>query len=76
MELQNFITKFAEQFEETSIEEFAADLEFKSLDEWSSLTMLSIIAMIDDEYGVTIKGDEIRKSETIKDLFDLVKSKK
>ncbi len=76
MELQDFIAKFAEQFEETSLEQFTQDLEFKSLDEWSSLTTLSIIAMVDDSYGVTIKGDEIRKSETINDLFELVKSKK
>jgi acyl carrier protein len=29
--------------------------------------------MIDDEYSITIKGNDIRDSETIKDLFDKVK---
>lgn len=75
MELKDFIEKFAEQFDETDASEFKADTEFKALDEWSSLSALSIIAMIDDEYDVTIKGDDIRNSETIEDLFNLVKSK-
>ena len=75
MELNDFIEKFAEQFDETDASEFMADTEFKALDEWSSLSALSIIAMIDDEYDVTIKGDDIRNSETIEDLFNLVKSK-
>ena len=55
------------------IENFAT--EFKALDEWSSLVALSIIAMVDEEYDVTIKGDDIRNSKTIEDLFNVVASK-
>lgn len=75
MELQEFIQNFADQFDETDISEFNADTEFKALDEWSSLSALSIIAMVDDEYDVTLKGDDIKNAETIEDLFDLVASK-
>lgn len=75
MELQDFIQHFAEQFDETEVMAFKADTEFKLLDEWSSLSALSIIAMIDDEYNVTVKGEDIRTSVTIEDLFNIVKSK-
>lgn len=75
MELNDFIEKFAEQFDETDASEFKAETEFKALEEWSSLMALSVIAMVDDEYDVTLKGDDIRSSETIEDLFNLVKSK-
>ena len=75
MELNDFISKFAEQFDETDAAEFKAETEFKALDEWSSLTALSIIAMVDEEYDITIKGDDIRNSETIEDLFNLVQAK-
>ena len=75
MELNDFIEKFAEQFDETDASEFKADTEFKGLDEWSSLMALSIIAMVDDEYDITLKGDDIRAAETIEDLFNIVKSK-
>ena len=75
MDLQNFITNFASQFEETEASIFQANTEFKELEEWTSLMALSIIAMIDDEYEVAIKGDDIRNSKTIEDLFNIVKSK-
>ena len=75
MELNDFIAKFAEQFDETDAAEFKAETEFKALDEWSSLTALSIIAMVDEEYDITIKGDDIRNSKTIEDLFKVVAAK-
>lgn len=75
MELKDFIESFAAQFDDTDVSEFQPDTEFKALDEWSSLTALSIIAMVDEEYDITIKGDDIRKSETIEDLYNVVKSK-
>lgn len=75
MELIEFIKNFAEQFDETDESVFNADTEFKTLDEWSSLASLSIIAMIDEEYGITVKGDDIRNAVTIKDLFETVKKK-
>jgi acyl carrier protein len=75
MELKEFIENFADQFDETDASEFTPETEFKQLDEWSSLTALSIIAMVDDEYDVTLKGEDIRTSNTIEDLFKLVESK-
>lgn len=75
MELKDFIEKFAEQFEETEINEFNADTRFKELDEWSSLMSLSIIAMADEEYNVRIKGDDIKAAETIADLYHVVNSR-
>ena len=66
---------FAEQFDETDLLVFNPQTKFKELEEWSSLTALSIIAMIDEEYDVTLKGDDIRNAVTIEDLFNVVKSK-
>lgn len=76
MEIKEFIQNFAEQFEDTDASVFTSETVFHDLDEWSSLIGLSIIAMIDDEYDVTIKGDELRAAKTVADVFELVKSKK
>lgn len=76
MELQTFIQHMAEQFEETDSSEITASTKFKDLDEYSSLLALTIIAMIDEEYDVTIKGEDLRQSQTIEDLFNVVKEKK
>ncbi|MCL2218658.1 MAG: acyl carrier protein [Chitinispirillia bacterium] len=76
MDLQGFIEKFAEQFDDTDASEFKANTKFRDLAEWSSMNALSIIAMVDDEYDVAIKGDDVRKSQTIEDLFNIVKGYK
>lgn len=75
MEIKEFIENFAAQFDETDTEVFTAGTEFKTLDEWSSLIALSLIAMVDEEYDITIKGDDIRNATTIEDLFNTVKAK-
>lgn len=75
MELKDFIANFAEQFEDTDVNDIQATTIFKDLDEWSSLVALSVIAMVDEEYNVTIKGEDIRNSNTIEDLFNAVKAK-
>ncbi len=75
MKLENFVSNFAEQFEESEEVSFNSTTKFKEIEEWSSLLALSIIAMIDEEYDVKVKGDDIRNSETIEDLFIKVKNK-
>ena len=74
MELKDFIENFAEQFDETDASEIKAETVFKELEEWSSLIALSVIAMVDEEYDVTIKGDDIRNANTVEDLFNAVKA--
>lgn len=75
MEINDFVQKFAEQFEETEASEFKPETAFKELDEWDSLMSLNIIAMVDEEFNIKITGDDIRNSKTILDIFEKVKSK-
>lgn len=75
MELEEFIVNFADQFDDTDVSQLNADTKFKELDEWSSLVALSVISMVDDEYDIAIKGDDIRSADTIQDLFETVKNK-
>ena len=65
MNLQEFISKFASQFEDEDPSVFTAD-------SWSSLTGLSVVAMIIQEYGVELDSQDVRKADTIEDLFNLV----
>ena len=75
MDINSFIEHFAEQFDDTDVSEFKAETVFKEIDEWSSLIALSVIAMVDEEYEVTLKGEDIRNANTIEDLFNVVKSR-
>ena len=76
MELKDFIEKFAVQFDDTDLSEFKEETVFHDLDEYTSIIALSIILMVDEEYGVSIDADDMASAVTIEDLFNIVKSRK
>lgn len=73
--LDEFVALFAEQFDDTDPSEISATTAFRDLDEWSSLISLSVIAMVDEEFDVALKGDDVRNSVTVEDLYNRVISK-
>lgn len=75
MEIKDFIANFAEQFDDTELSEFKPETVFHELDEYTSLIALSIIAMVDEEYGVTLNANDMSSAVTIEDLFNTVNSK-
>lgn len=74
MDIQEFITNFSGQFEDTDPNEFQANTQFRDLDEWDSFLALSIMAMIKSEYDVAVTAQEMRDAQTIQDLYDIVNS--
>jgi acyl carrier protein len=76
MDINFFIEQFSDQFDDTDTSKFTPETDYKNLDEWSSLTALSVIAMIDASFSVRIDGEDIRNSTSINDLFQIVSSKK
>ena len=72
MSLDKFIENFTELFDETDPDTIQATTQFKELEEWSSLVALSVIAMVDEEYNVEFRGDDIRNSNTVEDLYNAV----
>lgn len=75
MELKEFVAQFAEQFDDTDVSEITPDCEFHELDEWSSLTGMSVIAFVKTNLGKTITGKDLRECDTIEELFNLIQSK-
>ena len=65
-----------EAFDETEFEEFQPETVYRDLDEWSSLTGLAILNMIDKKYGVKVTATEIKGTTTIESIFNLIQSKK
>lgn len=75
MELNDFVSAFADQFDDTDPSQINASTVFHDLDEWSSLLALSIIAMAKTELGTTLTGKEINSCVTVEDLYNLIESK-
>lgn len=72
MEPDDFLEKFAEILTETPPEALSAETEFKQLPEWNSLLALSVIALVEDEYEVLLRGKDISDSRTLGDLAAVV----
>lgn len=75
MELVDFIEKFAEQFDDVDVEQLNSATKFRELDGYTSLVALLIITMIDEEYDVTVTGDDMKQQVTIGDLYNLVSTR-
>ena len=74
MDIQEFIANVAEQFDDLQVELTPAT-EFRKVEGWTSLVALLVITMVDDEYGIVLPPEEMRKTNTIQVLFVLVVSK-
>ena len=73
--LDEFVELFAEQFDFTDPSEISAKTAYHDLDEWSSLISLSIIAMVDEEFDIALKGDDVKNAITVEDLYNTVINK-
>lgn len=71
MEIKEFIEKFAEAIEVENVEDLTVETEFRELDEWSSLSVMLIIAFYDDEFDKQIGESAINGCKTIEDLYKL-----
>lgn len=71
----NFIEQLKDVFEIEDREIQLSD-NFRDYDEWDSLANLSLIAMIDEEYGVVIPNSEFKEINTVGQLLEEIKKRK
>ena len=67
--MEEFYVKLAEILEATEVR--ANDI-LADFPEWDSLTVLSVIAMLDAKYGVNLVAADLRALRTAEDLFQVV----
>lgn len=60
--MEDLKAKIAEILE---VDELDVTMKFTDYDEWDSLAGLSLIAMLDSDYNITMKGKEIAAFESI-----------
>lgn len=75
MEINEFIKKFSEILDDTDASVLTPDTNFRELEEWSSLSAWALTALADDEFDAELSGNELRKVNTIQELYDLLNSK-
>jgi acyl carrier protein len=75
MEINDLIQKLEAEFENIPPGTLKPETKITEIEGWGSMHALIVIALADTEYGVTIKGDEMRKIESVQQLFDLIAEK-
>jgi acyl carrier protein len=75
MEITTFLQNFVSVLDDTDEALITNETIFRDLDEWDSLTALSLIAMVDEEYSLKLTGDDIKTSTTLQDIFEKIKNK-
>ena len=71
MDKEQKIELLAEIFE-CELEEITPSKELSEFDNWDSMTKLSLIVMMDDEFEKTLIANDINKFKTIKDVLDFM----
>jgi acyl carrier protein-related protein len=71
MDLKEFIEKFAEVIEVEDVESLNGDTDFRDLDEWSSLSVMLLVAFFDEEFEKEIGDSVIKECSTIEDLYKI-----
>ena len=70
MEITNDFLNELDDIFEVELGTINASTIFKDLDEWDSVTLLSLVAVFEEEYGVVLSNDIIDKSNTILELVE------
>lgn len=58
-----------EEMMELDEDTLTPETKLEDLEEWDSIAVISFIALIDDEFGKTIKGSQIREFKTVADAL-------
>ena len=71
--MNEFLSKIAAILEVTEVKE-ADDL--RSFPQWDSLSVLSLIAMLDAGYGVNLRAADLAPVKSVRELWQLVQERK
>lgn len=71
MKTSEFLEKLKETLELEDTE-LSVDTNLRDLEEYDSLSVLSIIAMIDEKFGKKLSGQDFQSITTVKSLMELI----
>ncbi|MGA2541411.1 MAG: acyl carrier protein [Verrucomicrobiota bacterium] len=71
--MENFHVKLAEILE---VDEVHPDDVLQEFENWDSLTVLSVLAMLDANHGVNLTAGELRQMKTAAELAAAVESRR
>ncbi len=71
--MDNFISLISDALEKNS-EQIDKEDEFRNYEEWDSLAVLSLIAMIKQNYNIIIPRKDFDELNTVSELFEYIQA--
>lgn len=68
--IRSFLAKVAEVFE---VDASAVQSDFPLAERWDSMAVLAMIALIDEQFGVTVPPDMLSRCASVADVLTLVR---
>jgi len=68
--VNEFIEKFKEALDIKG--EFDINVELEEFKEWDSMGYISVMSMLDEEYGKEVNANQLKDCKTLADLYELV----
>lgn len=70
--LDHFMQLLAENIQGLDSENLTPDTRYKDADGWSSMNALLIMALLEREFGVSVKVEQLRQCQTVRDLHEIL----
>lgn len=68
--MNEFIEKFKDALD--IVGEFDINVELEEFNEWDSMGYISIMSMLDEEYGEEVNANQLKDCKTLAELYELV----
>ncbi|MDX9931338.1 MAG: acyl carrier protein [Bacteroidales bacterium] len=73
--ISDFISRIESEFGDVVPGSVKPETKFRDHFDWTSVNALVLFSMINVEYGITLTAEDLQKSATIQDLFNIISLK-
>ena len=74
--IEEFTQNLVAEFEDIELGTITPTTNYRDIKGWSSMYALIIIAFVDTHFDVALSADDLKTSQTIQDLYQIVLAKK
>lgn len=74
--VEEFVIKIEDAFEVSERGVLLPDMNYKDFEEWDSMHALILIALIDTEFDLLVSGNDLKSSNTVRDVYNLILERK
>lgn len=74
MEINDFLKAFKDQYADTNEIELTLDMNFRSINSYDSLTGMSILVMIQDEFHLNLSDEEFKSLNSVREVYEYIQN--